>query len=386
MESSNATTTKRTCRFDTAPYDEEQARDDMPALAPISPSPSQPREESSSSASNSAADIEYKYQVDPRVLGTGYHGSVRECIDRNTGERLAVKSIRKSDPNVKQGNLSREIMLLREVNHESIVRLVDVYEDDEYVHIVTDLCEGGELFDKIVENSSCDNNGMPCFAEADAAKVMYQVLNAISYMQGQGIVHRDIKPENILFATKDEDSPIKIIDFGLARKHYPSFGEKPMSTIVGTPYYIAPDVLRKKYDKASDLWSVGVIAYILLCGYPPFNGADNCEVYDAVRKGRFQFPSADWSATSKESRDFIRCLLQRDPRKRMTVEEALNHPWIVQNLDNGTDEDDDDSVMLIEEDEDNLSVEVVFHGLPTRRDSIICTGSPQRKHRRRFAC
>lgn len=383
---SSIATTKCTSpfRFDTAPYDEQQARDDMPVLAPVSPSPSLARE--SSSASTSAADIEDKYHIDPRVLGTGYHGSVRECINRTSGERLAVKSIRKSDPSVKPGNLAREIMLLQEVNHESIIRLVDVYEDDEYVHLVTDLCEGGELFDKIVENASRDN-GMPCFAEADAANVLYQILSAVSYMHKHGIVHRDIKPENILFTTTDDEensqSTVKIIDFGLARKHHGiSFGEQPMSTIVGTPYYISPDVLKKRYDKSCDLWSVGVIAYILMCGYPPFNGANNCEVYDAVRRGRYQFSSADWSATSKESRDFIRRLLQRDPAKRMTAEEALNHPWIVQHADN-------DDVMLIDDDDDveSSSVEVVFHGLPSRRDSIICGGSPQRQIRRRlFVC
>merc|ERR1712070_367987 len=117
-----------------------------------------------------------------------------------------------------------------------------------------------------------------------------------------------------------------------------------MSTIVGTPYYISPDVLRRKYDRSCDLWSVGVISYILLCGYPPFNGSDNKEVYDAVRRGRYRFPSADWNHTSRESRDFVRRLLQKDPRKRMTVEEALNHPWIVYNVNNN-------AVNMIEEEE-----------------------------------
>jgi len=352
MESS--TTAKFTSRVNTAPCHDQQA--DFSTMVPISPCTS----DESSSASFSASDIEYKYHVDPTVLGTGYSSSVRECIDRITGQRFAVKSIRKNDPAVKPGGLAREIRLLREMKHPSIVRLEDVYEDSDYVHLVTDLCEGGELFDKIVDKSSANNgNGPPCFAEVDAARVLYQILTAVSYMHERDVVHRDIKPENILFETKEVDSPVKIIDFGLARKHYASFGEPPMSTIVGTPYYIAPDVLRKKYDKSCDLWSVGVIAYILLCGYPPFNGGDNCEVYDAVRRGRYQFPSADWLGTSRESRDFIRRLLQKDPQKRMTVDQALSHPWIVKNCKNG-------DAMLIDDDSDNSSVEVVFHGLLPR--------------------
>lgn len=192
---------------------------------------------------------------------------------------------------------------------------------------------------------------------------MHQILTAVSYMHKRGIVHRDIKPENILFETKDEDSPIKIIDFGLARKHFGQDSEAPMSTIVGTPYYIAPEVLRKKYDKSCDLWSCGVIGYILLCGYPPFNGENNTEVHDAVRRGRYRFPSSDWSSTSRESRDFIRRLLQKDPRKRMSVEQALNHPWVAKHGYT-------DVAMRDEDRQDNSSVEVVFKGLPAR-DSII---------------
>jgi serine/threonine protein kinase len=360
-----------TSRFDSVPYDEQWQ--DMPNIAPVSPCFSD--ESSASSAAMSItgrfSDIEDKYFIDPRVLGSGHHGSVRECIDRNTGQRYAVKSIRKSDPAVKPGGLAREIMLLKEMKHHSIVHLVDVYEDTDYVHLVTDLCSGGELFDKIVDKSSNSDNGMPCFAEDEAARIMHQILTAVSYMHDNGVVHRDIKPENILFETTYDDSPIKIIDFGFARKHFANFGEPPMTTIVGTPYYISPDVLRKKYDKSCDLWSVGVISYILLCGYPPFNGANNDEVYDAVRRGRYRFPSDDWSYTSRESRDFIRRLLQKDPRKRMTVEQALNHPWILKNVSNVVEMSD-------EERQDTSSVEVVFHGL-SRMDSIILPVSPPRR-------
>jgi len=326
-------------RFDSASHDEQQA--DIPAMAPISPCYS--KASSTSSAANSItgifSSIEYNYHIDRRVLGSGHHGSVRECINRVTGQRCAVKSIRKSDPAVKPVSLTREIAFLKEMKHRSIVHLADVYEDAEYVHLVTDLCEGGELFDRIIEKCD-DDNGTPCFSEDEAAKTIYQILTAVSYMHTRGIVHRDLKPENVLYETTSEDSPIKVIDFGLSCEHRGGF-EPPMSTVVGTPYYIAPEVLKGRYDKSCDLWSMGVISYILLCGYPPFNGANNDGVHAAVQRGRYRFPSAEWSGTSREAKDFIRRLLQKDPRKRMNVEQALNHPWIVQWIANHDDVDAD---------------------------------------------
>ena len=346
-------------RYASAPYDDQQTN--MPLLTPISPCYTTESDASTATMSITGQyrNIEYSYHVDPKILGTGHHGSVRECTDRTTGQRYACKSIRKNDPNVKPGGLAREILLLREMKHQCIVQSVDVFEDADYVHLVTDLCSGGELFDKIIERSSSSDNGMPCFDEQEAAHIMYQILTAISYMHEHGVVHRDIKPENILFETTDVDSPIKIIDFGLARKHDE---ESPMRTVVGTPYYIAPDVLKKSYNKSCDLWSVGVIAYVMLSGYPPFNGPDNSEVYSAVRRGRYRFPSKDWKYTSREARDFIRNLLQLDTSKRMTVDEALNHPWIIRHTSNVVEMSDDNR-------QDDASVEIVYH--QDRSDSVI---------------
>mmetsp|Transcript_22100 Transcript_22100/g.37902 ORF Transcript_22100/g.37902 Transcript_22100/m.37902 type:complete len:398 (-) Transcript_22100:164-1357(-) len=363
-------TTKVPPRLVSAPY-EERRGDIISSTVP--PSPCSTEESSTSTAPSSTpsligeiGNIGLKYHVDRRVLGTGHNGSVRECIDRFTGQRCAIKTIRKRSPAVKPGSLEREIMLLQEMNHPSIVGLIDVFEDDEYVHIITDLCEGGELFDKIVEktaNAHGDNVSAPCFPEEEAAKILHQILSAVKYMHQCGIVHRDIKPENILFETTAEDSPIKIIDFGLARRY--SEGDSLMTSMVGTPYYIAPEILRRKYNKSCDLWSVGVIAYILLCGYPPFNGANNRAVYEAVLRGRYIFPTEEWSHVSREARDFVRNLLQIDARKRMTVDQALNHPWMRKNVDA-------DAVMSEEDREDTSSIEVVFHG--SKRDSIICDG------------
>ncbi|KAL7517589.1 hypothetical protein ACHAWX_002503, partial [Stephanocyclus meneghinianus] len=228
----------------------------------------------------------------------------------------------------------------------------------------SDLCSGGELFDKIVEKSSA---GQGCFSEQEAARMIYQILSAVSYMHKHNIVHRDIKPENILLETAEADSPIKIIDFGLARKHRAERGEPPMSTIVGTPYYIAPEVLRKSYTKSSDLWSVGVISYILLCGYPPFNGASNSEVYSAVLRGLYYFPSSDWKHVSSSARDFVVRLLQTDPRRRMTAEEAMSHPWIVHHLHSYQEMD------IVDDSEGSSFVEVVLDGCASlRNESIVC--------------
>ena len=308
------------------------------------------------------SNIEYEYHVDPYVLGVGHHGSVRKCIHRTSGEKYAVKSIRRSYPSrIKASGLAREIRMLRRVQkHRNIVRLADVYEDEDYVHIVTDLCEGGELFDKISEMSSKRSKGSPpCFTESNAARILYQILNAVSYLHEQGIVHRDIKPENILFETAEKDSPIKVVDFGLSRTHYGSH-EPPMRAIVGTPYYIAPEVLRKNYTKSCDVWSVGIIAYILLCGYPPFNGSNNNETHEAILRGKYCFPREEWQYISSEAVDFIIRMLQIDPSRRMTAVQALNHPWIIKHLSNEMMSGEYDGL-------DHSSVEVVYSERHPRR-------------------
>lgn len=377
----DATTPKQCTRRLVSPsYDQDHAKADfstIPIATPVSLCTSEDSDVSDTSAApitGRIRDIEDKYYVDPTVLGTGHNGSVRACINRVTGQRYAVKSICKNGKATKAGSLVREIMLLKEMKHHSIIQLVDIYEDTDHIHLITDLCSGGELFDRIIERSSSDN-GVPCFTEKEAARVLHQILVAVSYMHEKGIAHRDIKPENILFESKDADSPIKVIDFGLARKHM--YGEPPMSTLLGTPYYIAPEVLRKRYTKSCDLWSVGVIAYILLCGYPPFNGGDNNETHRSVLQGRYCFPSKDWNGTSQESRDFIRQLLRMDPNKRMTVDQALNHPWIRMHV--GSD------ASIVEDRQDTLmpnSDEVEVKGLaPSRRGSMICSRIARRKYR-----
>ncbi|KAL7476544.1 hypothetical protein ACHAW6_002400 [Cyclotella cf. meneghiniana] len=261
------------------------------------------------------------YYILPRVLGSGHYGSVRECINRKDHQCYAVKTIEKKKID-RLDHLRREVYLLSKINHKNIITMVDCYEDEEHLHVVTEKYNGGELFDKIIENTTNDG----CFSEVESARIIKSIIEAVVYLHANEIVHRDIKPENILFESKDERSPIKLIDFGLARRH--RRGEALMSTQVGTCFYMSPELLKGKYDKSCDVWSIGVVAYILICGYPPFNGETDPDIFEAIKKGSFSFPSKGWSGISDECKDFIKCLLRKDPRKRFTADEALMHSWL----------------------------------------------------------
>jgi calcium/calmodulin-dependent protein kinase I len=182
-----------------------------------------------------------------------------------------------------------------------------------------ELVTGGELFDRIVEKGS--------YSERDASDLIRQVIEAVSYLHALGIVHRDLKPENLLYmCPEDDDAPIKIIDFGLSR---PDIGPGSiMKTKVGTPYYVAPEVLQRKYTASCDIWSIGVITYILLCGYPPFYGENDANLFEQIKKAEYEFDAPYWDEISDSAKDFISHLMEKSPIKRYTCEECLDHPWI----------------------------------------------------------
>jgi tRNA A-37 threonylcarbamoyl transferase component Bud32 len=275
----------------------------------------------------SISNINTKYYVFPTILGRGHYGCVRECMHLKSKQLYAVKSIEKSKIG-RLDHLQREVYLLSKINHKGLMKMVDIFEDVEHVHIITEIYSGGELFDKIIERKTL--NG--CFDEWSAATIVKSLLEAVAYLHRNGIVHRDIKPENILFVTKDDDDlSVKLIDFGLARRHRKGI-DASMSNPVGTAYYMSPELLRGKYDQSCDVWSIGIVAYILLCGYPPFNGEDDPQIFETIKQGQFIFPNLAWDHVSSEAKDFIKCLLRNDPRKRFTADEALQHPW-VNNLD-----------------------------------------------------
>ena len=266
------------------------------------------------------SDINVDYSVTNLVFGSGHYGTVRQCIQRATGRTYAVKSIEKTRVS-RMGDLQREIQLLSMVNHENIINMIDCYEDENHIHIVTETYTGGELFDTIIDNTNNDG----CLSESKAARIIEQLLKAVSYLHENDVCHRDIKPENLLFESKLENSAIRLIDFGLSRTH--SEGEEMMTNPVGTCYYMSPELLKGSYDKSTDMWSVGVVAYILLCGYPPFNGNSDAEIVAAIRRGHYTFEDG-WAGKSSEALDFIKCLLRRDPRRRYSAKQALNHPWL----------------------------------------------------------
>jgi len=253
-----------------------------------------------------------------KMLGSGAFGEVRVCVHRESGAQRAVKVLRKShmDDDEKK-MLFNEINNLKDLDHPNILKMYEFFEDEKRYYIVTDICKGGELFDEIVARGK--------FSEQDASMLVKQVLSCINYCHSNKIVHRDLKPENILLEQNKEFDQIKIIDFGTSLV----FDEnKKLDEKLGTPYYIAPEVLAKNYGPKCDIWSCGVITYIVLSGIPPFNGASDQEIMKKVKLGKFSFQDAVWSQVSDEAKDFITQLLTKDQDKRPSAEEALQHPWI----------------------------------------------------------
>lgn len=222
--------------------------------------------------------------------------------------------------------LMREVNLMIQLDHPNIIKLYEVYETDKNIYLIMELCTGGELFDRIVENTE---SGVQ-FTEKQAADIFKQMMSAINYCHKNGIVHRDLKPENLLYLNKDENSPIKVIDFGMSKR----FDSKNfMSEKVGTAYYISPEVLQGKYDEKCDIWSAGVILYIIICGYPCFNGEDDDEIFAAIQKGKIVFPSPEWDSISNDARELIKKMCS-PPNKRLTASQVLEETWVKDNAPN----------------------------------------------------
>jgi len=237
-----------------------------------------------------------------------------------SGESFAVKIIDKqaaTNADTDDAKLKQEVEILKRAKHPNIIQLIEEFETSQKLYLVMELVTGGELFDKLVAKGQ--------YSERDACVITRKICGAIAYLHSIGIAHRDLKPENLLLKEGD-DTDVMLSDFGLSKL----FGEEQiMKTACGTPYYVAPEVLNATgYDKEVDLWSIGVITYLLLCGYPPFYGENLPEVFEQIMKGHFEFNSPYWDNISAEAKDFIRKLLLVDSKKRLTAESALSHPWI----------------------------------------------------------
>ncbi|XP_010459535.1 PREDICTED: calcium-dependent protein kinase 10 [Camelina sativa] len=255
-----------------------------------------------------------------RELGRGEFGITYLCTDRETHEALACKSIskRKLRTAVDIEDVRREVAIMSTLpEHPNVVKLKASYEDSENVHLVMELCEGGELFDRIVARGH--------YTERAAAAVARTIAEVVMMCHSNGVMHRDLKPENFLFANKKENSPLKAIDFGLSVFFKP--GDK-FTEIVGSPYYMAPEVLKRDYGPGVDVWSAGVIIYILLCGVPPFWAETEQGVALAILRGVLDFKRDPWPQISESAKSLVRQMLDPDPTKRLTAQQVLAHPWI----------------------------------------------------------
>jgi len=263
-----------------------------------------------------------KYYKFKDVLGGGHFGTVRMAYKRSEQPRkfYAIKSIAKKHLTKEDlENLSKEVDIISQLDHPNIIKFLESYQDKYYFHIVMELCQGKEVFEKIIEEG--------CLTEHKVCEVLYKVLTALNYCHNIGICHRDVKPENILFENEDNDSEIKLIDFGLSKKYGM---EEKMHTILGTPYYVAPEVLNGEYDQKCDIWSVGAIAYIMLSGEPPFNGSNNQEIFKKILNHDIKFDGEKWEKVSLAAKSFIIRCLTKKPEKRFNASQALQHEWFNQ--------------------------------------------------------
>ncbi|KAH3767048.1 myosin light chain kinase [Pelomyxa schiedti] len=261
-------------------------------------------------------------------LGRGGFAVVRRATSKANGEAVAIKFIEKKfvvDPNERKC-LVREIEIMKRVNHPNVLHLIDIFETDTHLCMVMELITGGELFYKIVNRGS--------YGEKDAIGIVRQLVTGVEYLHREGVAHRDLKPENLLCNGDGESMVIKIADFGLSKM----FSNDVLQTSCGTPDYAAPEVLQMEgtYGMEVDMWSVGVITYVLLCGYPPFYAEDHGELFRLILAARYDFPEDDWKHVSNEAKDFIRHLLVVDPKERLTAAQCLQHPWLNKGADLGS--------------------------------------------------
>ncbi|XP_058179789.1 calcium-dependent protein kinase 28 [Rhododendron vialii] len=266
-------------------------------------------------------DFDKRYTIG-KLLGHGQFGYTYVGVDRFNGDRVAVKKIDKNKMvlPIAVEDVKREVKILQALaGHENVVQFHNAFEDDSYVYIVMELCEGGELLDRIL--SKKDSR----YSEKDAAVVVRQMLKVAAECHLHGLVHRDMKPENFLFKSPKLDSPLKATDFGLSDFIRPG---KKFLDIVGSAYYVAPEVLKRKSGAESDVWSIGVITYILLCGRRPFWDKTEDGIFKEVLRNKPDFRRKPWPTISNSAKDFVRKLLVKDPRARLTAAQALSHPWV----------------------------------------------------------
>ncbi|WVZ73205.1 hypothetical protein U9M48_021546 [Paspalum notatum var. saurae] len=254
-------------------------------------------------------------------IGRGRFGTVRRCYSAATGAAFALKTTPKAalraDPlDLALAEQEPKAHLLASGASRSVVALHAAFEDADAVHLVLDLCAGGDLFSALAARGP--------LPEPEAARLAAQLADALAGSHRRGVAHRDVKPDNLFFFADDD---LRLGDFGSAGW----FGDgRPMTGLVGTPYYVAPEVVAgREYTEKVDVWSAGVVLYLMLSGTVPFYGATAAETFEAVLRGNLRFPPRAFSAVSPGAKDLLRRMLCRDPSRRFSADQVLRHPWIV---------------------------------------------------------
>eukprot|EP00835_Amoeboradix_gromovi_P000262 NODE_9_length_47730_cov_0.323718.p13 type:complete len:309 gc:universal NODE_9_length_47730_cov_0.323718:30127-29201(-) len=264
----------------------------------------------------------HQYQIENKV-GEGTFASVYACR-HTSGALYACKKFHLSM--LKLQKLDRyvynEIAIMNQLNHPNVIHLIDYYYEEHFLYVIMDLLNGGELMDKLIK--------LKHFDEGHAQIIIKQLLRALSYLHGKHIVHRDIKPENVVFVHKDK-LDLVLVDFGLAA-HIDPLDRPSLLSPAGSKGFVAPEILLgEPYNQSVDMWSIGVTAYFILCGYTPFENLEKDEGLDEhlrIMSGNYRFNKGDWNSISAEAKDFIKHLLIVDPLKRLSADEALSHPWL----------------------------------------------------------
>ena len=268
-----------------------------------------------------SGSLESFYSVG-RELGQGSFATVRSVTCEKDQTKWAAKCIDKKNLSAEDEKaLDTEVEILGSLDHRNIVHLRECFDSKKTFYMVLENCAGGEMFDRIVEKEK--------YSEHEARVAFFQIITALDYCHGKGVVHRDLKPENLLYSDGTEDAALKIADFGLARLFSDEKHMEMMTTMCGTPGYVAPEILKGlKYDSSVDIWSAGVILYILLCGYPPFYEQNNAALFRQIKSGSFDYPAAQWESISQSAKDLIDGMIIVDPAKRWSTKQILESPWM----------------------------------------------------------
>lgn len=263
------------------------------------------------------------YEISNTVLGLGINGKVVQCTNRKTNAKYALKVLHDN------AKARREVELhWRASGCRNIVNIIDVYENsysgNRCLLVVMECMLGGELFQRIQERQDGP------FTEREAAHIMHEICVAVKFLHDSNIAHRDLKPENLLYTSPHPNAILKLTDFGFSKE---TFVKDTLQTPCYTPYYVAPEVLGpEKYDKSCDIWSLGVIMYILLCGFPPFYSNHGLAISPGmktrIRTGQYDFPNPEWQNVSQAAKDLIKGMLSVEPEKRLTIDQVMKNPWV----------------------------------------------------------